>query len=78
MTPRPIVLGKVYCDPISGFVGTATGRAEYLGNTPDVRLTADTGPAGELSERWIPETRIEPFRPPSSGFGSPVEDKRPT
>lgn len=52
------VLGAKYVDRVTGFVGMATARAEYLGNTPDVRLTAETG-QDELKERWVTESRIE-------------------
>lgn len=54
-----IELGQVYRDPITGFVGTATARAEYLYDTPNVRLTAETGQE-DLSERWITESRLVP------------------
>lgn len=63
-------LGLVYRDRVSGFVGTATGRAEYLDGVPSVLLTADTGPSGDLKDRWVNETRLEAHEPSAAGFGS--------
>lgn len=63
-----VKLGETYIDPITGFVGMATARAEYLLNTPDVRLTAKTGQE-EVKERWVAEARIEKYENDSiTGF----------
>ncbi len=63
-------LGKVYRDTVSGFVGTATGRAEYLHGPPQVMLEADTGPTGDEKVRWVREARVVPHEPGPAGFGS--------
>lgn len=53
-----IELGKTYRDSVTGFTGTATGRAVYLHDLPKVLLTADTGANGDLTERWVSEARL--------------------
>ena len=53
-----IVLGETYRDKASGFVGMATGKAEYLGDTPSVRLTANTGPNVAVVHEWFPPDRL--------------------
>lgn len=64
-------LGQVYRDTVSGFVGTATGRAEYLHDTPDVKLVAHTGPTDDEKSRWVSETRLEPHNDDrATGFTS--------
>lgn len=65
----PIVLGERYRDRVSGFVGTCTGRAEYLYETPSALLVADTGPAGDEKTRWVTEGKLEPVDAKRSGFG---------
>ncbi len=68
---KRVELGKVYRDTISGFVGTATGRAEYLHKTPSVQIVADTGPQGDDSSRWIDEGQLVPISDEGRvGFGS--------
>lgn len=62
-------LGDKYRDQITGFTGTATARAEYIDDSPSVRLTAETG-QGELSERWVNEARLLPAEQSRTGFGN--------
>lgn len=61
-------LGRVYRDRISGFVGTAVGRAEYLYDSPSVQLVANTGPTGDGKTRWIEEARLEEHADQAAGF----------
>lgn len=63
--------GKVYRDEVSGFVGTAIGRAEYWHGATSVQLEAKTGPSGDQKLRWVPEGRLEEVEPRGSGFGLP-------
>lgn len=64
-------LGAVYRDTVSGFIGKATGRTEYLESTPQVELEAETGPTGDKKSRWIEEGRLELGPPPKEhGFSS--------
>jgi hypothetical protein len=47
-----------YRDRLTGFTGTAIGRAEYLADTPTVQLTrADKD--GKPETVWIAELRLE-------------------
>jgi hypothetical protein len=67
-----INLGSKYRDKASGFVGVATGRAEYLDDSPGVRLTAETGAGTKMEDVWFPEGRCEPYREKQShGFEPP-------
>lgn len=62
-------LGEKYRDAITGFKGVATARAEYLHDSPSIKIEANTGPSADKKEQWISETRLEPVPPPSgSGF----------
>lgn len=62
-------LGRIYRDEITGFVGTADARAEYLYGVPLVRLVANTGPTGDEKERWYAEKRLSPHESGGVGFG---------
>lgn len=63
-------LGTTYRDTITGFIGIATARTEYLGNTPSVRLEAVTE-QGDAKERWVNESRLEESRDrPDAGFAA--------
>lgn len=68
---REAELGREYRDSVSGFVGLAVGRTTFLHHTPIVKLCANTGRDGELKERWIDESALEPStsEPPPVGFG---------
>lgn len=71
MTETKVVLGNRYVDRVTGFVGVATGRAEYLADTPSVRLTAQTG-QDDLKERWVTEGRVDEHAgDPPAGYGAP-------
>lgn len=63
-------LGKVYRDTVTGFTGMATARTEYLLDTPNIRLEANTGQE-DKKERWVGEARLE-IAPvdPAAGFSS--------
>jgi hypothetical protein len=64
-----VKLGEKGRDRVTGFTGTVTGRAEYLDDTPSLRLTAQTGPTADLKERWVSEGRVEPVDDePPTGF----------
>lgn len=53
-----IALGSRYRDTVTGFTGIATGWAEYLYGSPDVRITAQNNQEDE-KQRWIAEQRLE-------------------
>lgn len=65
-----IELGKTYRDVASGFTGMATGRAEYLEDTPSIRLTARAGSASAVVHEWFPEGRLELVDATQPGFAS--------
>lgn len=50
-------LGDKVVDPISGFAGVVTARAEYLGATPRVQVTGLLNRDGEVPDHWIDEAR---------------------
>lgn len=63
-------LGKQYRDSVSGFVGTVTGVAQYLGiPANELRLTAETG-VGDAKERWVNENRCSEHSDKPAGFAS--------
>lgn len=64
-----VELGGKYRDVVSGFVGVAIARAEYLYEEPSVLVAAETRQAAADS-RWIAEARMAPLPPGSTGFGS--------
>lgn len=51
-------LGDKARDRITGFTGVVTARAEYLDDTPSIRLTAQNGQE-DLKERWVNEARCD-------------------
>ncbi len=51
-----VILGSQVTDPITGFTGTATARAEYLDTR--VLVLVEARNPGEVKERWIMETRL--------------------
>lgn len=61
MEPRDAAfpLGSRARDTVTGFTGIVTGRAEYLADTPSIRLTAENRQE-DLKERWVAEARCEP------------------
>lgn len=63
------MLGSLYRDTISGYVGTATARAVYLHGAVEVLVVAETG-QGDSRERWIREGRLEPTTKSAAGFAS--------
>lgn len=57
----PIHLGESYTDTITGFTGVATGRAEYLFESPSVKLERHVDAGGDADEDiWISELRLVP------------------
>lgn len=65
-----VVLGETYRDRVSGFVGVAIGRADYLEGAPEVLLAAHTGATGDDKSRWIKEGRLDPPEERRSGFSA--------
>ena len=63
-----IDLGHQYRDTISGFTGIATGRTEYLHDTPSVQLTRGDS-AGKPENVWVSEGRLVPDGPSQAGTG---------
>lgn len=61
-------LGDKYRDRITGFEGTATGRAEYLYEEPSVQITRADG-SGKPESVWLAEGRLDPAEHESPGFG---------
>lgn len=54
-----IVLGSKVKDNISGFVGIATARCEYLHGLPRVEVTASVSDENKFEgERWFDESRL--------------------
>lgn len=62
-------LGLRYRDRVSGFVGTAVGRADYLYDAPTALLVARTDQAPSDS-RWVSEVRLELCPESNAGFSS--------
>ena len=54
-----IVLGSKVQDCVTGFAGIATARAEYLHDSPSVRVEAFCGDGGKPVEQWISESRLD-------------------
>ena len=54
-----IVLGAKVQDCVTGFTGIATARAEYLHDSPSVRVEAFCGDGGKPVEQWISESRLD-------------------
>jgi len=53
------VLGKRAIDNVTGFTGTVTARAEYLGGTPRVQIEPRVSEDGKAEDaRWVDEERI--------------------
>lgn len=56
------VLGATYSDRVTGFVGVATTRAEYLTGIPRVCLEPKVVTPSELVQpQWFDEVRLERF-----------------
>lgn len=80
-----IILGSPYRDLLTGFKGTATGRARYLGGRPMIEITR--GSDGMRIEEWVPEMFLEPANaieaalaasPPTETIPPPTETAPPT
>lgn len=52
-----IVLGELYKDSVTKFLGVATGRAEYLNSNPRVLLER-MDDSGSLASEWFDESRL--------------------
>lgn len=63
-----IELGQQVRDTITGFQGTAIGRAEYLHDVPSVLVASETKQAAS-DARWLAESRLVPAAPGATGFG---------
>lgn len=68
-------LGKKYKDSISGFVGTATGVAEYLYGCRRVQLEGDKD--GKPEDFWFDEQRLEGVSS-TAVTGGPQNDPSPS
>lgn len=55
-----VVLGRKYTDKVTGFTGTATGKAEYLYDKPVIQVESLVD--GVPESRWFNVERIEPER----------------
>ena len=56
----PVVFGEKYRDKITGFTGTATGRAMYMHDKAQALLEGQvTGDRPKPSTLWIDEERLE-------------------
>jgi hypothetical protein len=64
-----VKLGERVRDRVTGFEGTAIGRAEYLYDVASVLVAAETKQAAADS-RWLAETRLEPVPPGATGFSA--------
>ena len=54
-----IKLGTKYKDAITGYTGTATARAEYLYDNPNIKLESSEMKDGKLVEAvWFNEQRL--------------------
>lgn len=52
-------IGRKFRDIITGFVGTATGRVEYLTGCNQILLSPEVGQDGSLKEtNWFDEQRL--------------------
>jgi|APThiThiocy_cv2_1041547.scaffolds.fasta_scaffold12878_3 hypothetical protein len=51
----PDVLGKKVRDRVTGYLGTATARAEYLYGEPRIQIER----SGDAEPRWFEEGRVE-------------------
>lgn len=51
----PDVLGKKVRDSVTGYLGTATARAEYLYGEPRIQIER----SGDAEPRWFEEGRVE-------------------
>lgn len=54
-----VKLGGKYTDPVTGFTGTATGRAEYLHGCARVMLEGKDAD-GNPKDVWTDEPRLTP------------------
>jgi hypothetical protein len=69
-------LGNRYRDRVTGYEGTATGRAEYLDESPSVQMTrADS--AGKPESIWLPEGRLDPADHDRDRPGFAPEERAP-
>lgn len=57
-----IKLGQKVKDVVTGFEGTATGRAEYLATVPRVQVVRQHTD-GRMQEEWLDEGRLEVTSP---------------
>lgn len=54
------ILGATYKDKITGFVGVATGRVEYISGCNQVLLAPKAGQDGSMkSSEWFDEQRLD-------------------
>ncbi len=61
-----IELGTYVRDKVTGFEGTVTGRVEYLGGFPELRVEPVFTPGEKASEaRWLAEQRAILWSSPS-------------
>ncbi|KKL92482.1 hypothetical protein LCGC14_1884260 [marine sediment metagenome] len=55
-------MGRVGKDKITGFVGTVTGRSEYINGCVHLMLEAKAKPGMKPVHAWFDEARIQPAR----------------
>lgn len=53
-----IKLGSKVLDSITGFSGVATGRADYLHETPSIMVESKVDSEGKSVSKWIDEKRL--------------------
>ena len=57
--PR-VNLGQIVKDAVTGFIGTATGRIEYLSGSSQIQVTPRVDDTGKFVDpSWIEERRLE-------------------
>ncbi len=69
-----IKLGEMATDSISGFIGVATGRTEYLFGCIQVKLTPKglNAKGGPIESEWFDELQL--VNAESDGTGGPPRD----
>lgn len=62
-------LGILAKDKVTGFMGTITGRAEYLYGNNTYGITRPSNDGEKIIEEWITEDRVEEVELPKAGSG---------
>jgi len=71
---QQVILGDRYRDAVTGIVGVATARAEYLNDNPSICVEFSVDDNGRpIDSRWISEGRLE--RLPDDQQGAPGNDE---